>query len=231
MDEVLARHFAAEANHDMATVLDTLTDDVEHDVVGWRDGPSVGLEALRPFYEQLFSGVVDLGRRSLGERSSQSRSRGRCRRPRNRQLGCGRGRAACCRVGAEHDRVLVDHVVHQVDLRCAVVEHADATDRGRSEQLPAVLLAEARSSQLRPSITAMASSSRDGVWRPSARPTARRGQRRRQPPASLLAIIGHESGRICCGRGLLCGRDAFGFAAVLARSSSGPADGTAVPTA
>jgi ketosteroid isomerase-like protein len=55
MDEVLARHFAAEANHDMATVLDTLTDDVEHDVVGWRDGPSVGLEALRPFYELLFS--------------------------------------------------------------------------------------------------------------------------------------------------------------------------------
>ena len=54
MDEVLARHFEAEANHDMAAILDTLTDDVEHDVVGWPGGPNVGHDALQPFYQQLF---------------------------------------------------------------------------------------------------------------------------------------------------------------------------------
>lgn len=54
MDEVLARHFEAEAKHDMAAILDTLTDDVEHDVVGWPGGPNIGHEALKPFYEQLF---------------------------------------------------------------------------------------------------------------------------------------------------------------------------------
>lgn len=54
MDEVLARHFDAEARHDMPGILDTLTDDVEHDVVGWPGGPNVGHDALRPFYEQLF---------------------------------------------------------------------------------------------------------------------------------------------------------------------------------
>jgi len=55
MDEVLARHFEAEAGHDMAAILDTLTDDVEHDVVGWPGGPNIGHEALQPFYTQLFA--------------------------------------------------------------------------------------------------------------------------------------------------------------------------------
>lgn len=54
MDEVLARHFEAEARHDMSAILDTLTEDVEHDVVGWPGGPNIGHEALRPFYESLF---------------------------------------------------------------------------------------------------------------------------------------------------------------------------------
>ncbi len=55
MDQVLARHFEAEAKHDMAAILDTLTDDIEHDVVGWPGGPNVGHEALQPFYTQLFA--------------------------------------------------------------------------------------------------------------------------------------------------------------------------------
>lgn len=54
MDEVLDRHFEAEARHDMSAILDTLTEDVEHDVVGWPGGPNIGHEALRPFYETLF---------------------------------------------------------------------------------------------------------------------------------------------------------------------------------
>lgn len=55
MDEVLARHFEAEARHDMPAILDTLTPDVEHDVVGWPTGPNVGYDALQPFYVQLFA--------------------------------------------------------------------------------------------------------------------------------------------------------------------------------
>lgn len=54
MDEVLARHYEAAAAHDMPAILDTLTEDVEHDVVGWPGGPNVGHEALQPFYTQLF---------------------------------------------------------------------------------------------------------------------------------------------------------------------------------
>ena len=55
MDEVLARHYDAEARHDMPALLETLADDVEHDVVGWPGGPNVGHEGLKPFYTQLFA--------------------------------------------------------------------------------------------------------------------------------------------------------------------------------
>lgn len=55
MDKLLAQHFEAEARHDMPAILDTLTDDVVHDVVGWPGGPNVGHEALQPFYRRLFS--------------------------------------------------------------------------------------------------------------------------------------------------------------------------------
>jgi len=58
MDQVLARHFEAEAAHDMAGILATLTDDVEHDVVGWPGGPNIGHEALQPFYTQLFADLL-----------------------------------------------------------------------------------------------------------------------------------------------------------------------------
>ena len=55
MDAVLARHFQAEAAHEMAGVLATLTEDCEHDVVGWPTGVSHGHKELRPFYEALFA--------------------------------------------------------------------------------------------------------------------------------------------------------------------------------
>lgn len=61
MDDVLARHFDAEARHDMDDLLGTLTDDVDHDVVGWPTGPTKGHEELRPNYEQLFADLQATG--------------------------------------------------------------------------------------------------------------------------------------------------------------------------
>jgi hypothetical protein len=59
MDRKLDAHFGFEARDDVAGVLATLTDDVEHDVVGWPAGPSRGRAAARPFYEALFSDLSD----------------------------------------------------------------------------------------------------------------------------------------------------------------------------
>ena len=71
MDEAIDRHFAFEAADDVEGVLATLTDDVEHDIVGVPDGPTRGREAARPFYEQLFAdlagGEVTRRKRLYGE--------------------------------------------------------------------------------------------------------------------------------------------------------------------
>lgn len=53
MDAVLDRHFAAEAAHDLETLLGTLTPDAEHDVVGM--GVLVGREAIAERYRMLFA--------------------------------------------------------------------------------------------------------------------------------------------------------------------------------
>ena len=42
MDRKLDEHFGFEARDDVAGVLATLTDQAEHDVVGWPGGPSQG---------------------------------------------------------------------------------------------------------------------------------------------------------------------------------------------
>ncbi|WP_243626048.1 ester cyclase [Phenylobacterium hankyongense] len=55
MDE----HFGFEARDDVAGVLSTLTDDVEHDIVGWPTGPTRGRDGARPFYEALFADLAD----------------------------------------------------------------------------------------------------------------------------------------------------------------------------
>ena len=48
MDAKLDEHFGYEARDDVEGVLATLTDDVEHDIVGWPLGPSHGpAEAAR----------------------------------------------------------------------------------------------------------------------------------------------------------------------------------------
>jgi hypothetical protein len=59
MDRKIDEHFAYEARDDVAGVLKTLTDDVEHDIVGWPTGPTYGPEGARPFYEALFADLSD----------------------------------------------------------------------------------------------------------------------------------------------------------------------------
>jgi hypothetical protein len=65
MDAKLDEHFGFEARDDVEGVLATLTEDVEHDIVGWPTGPTVGREAPRGFYEALFADLADGEVRSL----------------------------------------------------------------------------------------------------------------------------------------------------------------------
>jgi predicted ester cyclase len=59
MDAKLDEHFGFEAADNVEGVLATLTDDVEHDIVGWPTGPVTGRDAVRPFYETLFADLAD----------------------------------------------------------------------------------------------------------------------------------------------------------------------------
>lgn len=59
MDAKLDEHFAFEAADDVEGVLATLTDEAEHDIVGWPAGPTVGREGARGFYEALFADLAD----------------------------------------------------------------------------------------------------------------------------------------------------------------------------
>jgi ketosteroid isomerase-like protein len=59
MDAKLAEHFRFEARDDVDGVLSTLTEDAEHDIVGWPPGPSRGREAARAFYDTLFADLAD----------------------------------------------------------------------------------------------------------------------------------------------------------------------------
>lgn len=54
MDEKMHEHFAFEARDNIEGVLATLTEDVEHDIVGWPFGPSHGRDGARKFYEATF---------------------------------------------------------------------------------------------------------------------------------------------------------------------------------
>ena len=71
MDQLLADHFSAEAVRDMDGIIATLSDDCEHDVVGWPTGVSNGHDELKPFYERLFAdfetGSVEPLRRYYGD--------------------------------------------------------------------------------------------------------------------------------------------------------------------
>ncbi len=71
MDRMLDEHFGYEVRDDVEGVLATLTEDVEHDIVGSPTGPTHGPEAARGFYENLFAdlseGQVKSLRRLYGE--------------------------------------------------------------------------------------------------------------------------------------------------------------------
>jgi hypothetical protein len=59
MDAKMDEHFGFEQSDNVAGVLATLTDDAEHDIVGWPTGPTHGREAARGFYEALFADLAD----------------------------------------------------------------------------------------------------------------------------------------------------------------------------
>ena len=61
MDRVVAEHFAAEATQDLAGLLSTFTDDVDHDVVGVADGAHRGREETGRFYEKVFALLTQEG--------------------------------------------------------------------------------------------------------------------------------------------------------------------------
>ena len=65
MDRRLDEHFGFEARDDIEGVIGTLSEDCEHDVVGWPGGPSFGRDKARAFYEATFPDLADGKVRSL----------------------------------------------------------------------------------------------------------------------------------------------------------------------
>lgn len=57
MDKIVTDHFVYEAKDDIEGVLQTFTDDAEHEVVGGPYGALRGKAELRRFYEHLFAEV------------------------------------------------------------------------------------------------------------------------------------------------------------------------------
>lgn len=54
MDQIIDEHFRYEAQDDVDGVVSTLTEDVEHDVVGSPGSQVKGREAARRYYQELF---------------------------------------------------------------------------------------------------------------------------------------------------------------------------------
>ena len=71
MDAMMDQHFGFEQADDVEGVLATLTDDAQHDIVGWPTGPTIGPDGARSFYEALFAdlsdGRIETIRRLYGE--------------------------------------------------------------------------------------------------------------------------------------------------------------------
>jgi hypothetical protein len=59
MDQKIDEHFNYEANDDVAGVLATLTPDATHDIVGYPTGPTQDRDAIRAFYENLFTDLAE----------------------------------------------------------------------------------------------------------------------------------------------------------------------------
>ena len=58
MDVLMDRHFEFEMADDVDGVLTTLAPDAQHDIVGAPEGPTVGIAATRPTYEQVFADLA-----------------------------------------------------------------------------------------------------------------------------------------------------------------------------
>jgi hypothetical protein len=59
MDEIMGRHYAAEAAHDLDALMATLTGDVIHDVVGHPTPVLRDPEAIKARYAELFADLGD----------------------------------------------------------------------------------------------------------------------------------------------------------------------------
>lgn len=59
MDAKMDEHFAFEAGDNIDGVLATLTENVEHDIVGWPFGPQHGRDNAKAFYLTLFADLAD----------------------------------------------------------------------------------------------------------------------------------------------------------------------------
>ncbi|MFG1798002.1 ester cyclase [Nocardia sp. NPDC049149] len=57
MDELFARHCAAEAANDVDAIMDTLADEIEHDAVGDPQGVLTDHAAIAERYRELFAGL------------------------------------------------------------------------------------------------------------------------------------------------------------------------------
>ncbi len=66
MDRMVDEHFMYEATDNVDGVLATLTDDVQHHVIGSPWGPLTGKDAVKPFYEQLFDDLKGEGVEPVG---------------------------------------------------------------------------------------------------------------------------------------------------------------------
>jgi len=59
MDEIMGRHYAAEATHDLDALMATLTDDVIHDMVGWPTPILRDPEDIKARYSEMFHDLGD----------------------------------------------------------------------------------------------------------------------------------------------------------------------------
>lgn len=65
MDRVVDAHFEAEARGDIDAILDTFTEDIEHDSAGNPEGPLHGKAAAAVFYNMLFGELTIEGYRPV----------------------------------------------------------------------------------------------------------------------------------------------------------------------
>lgn len=59
MDQKIDEHFGYEANDDVAGVLATLAPGATHDIVGYPTGPTRDRDAIRAFYQNLFTDLSE----------------------------------------------------------------------------------------------------------------------------------------------------------------------------